>query len=479
MTLDIRKLSHCGLDGSLRVILIRNEVKKFLGGVMKKEYKVYYGDLHSHSIYSSDAVNTLEEIENRVLEIGNDFHAVTDHNSFEMNFQLKNKKSEIEFIYGVEMTNLFGHYNFLGREIPVEGFEVECEEKFIEKILLHKENGGYVTFNHPFSPKSCLCMLPITKEYCDFVEIWNGTWATHNKIALKWWHNQLLEDVYFPITGGSDTHDIKEKIKNYGNPTNCVIAPSKEQQVLLSQIKKGHSYILGAPRIIDIEFEDVIFGETIDLEGFKIKFSSEKDYNVHVITNLDKKVYSINDMPSEFEMKNYTFIRFEAYDDVNNCVLITNPIFSKGFGNRIKTQKVNFSDINRCLEEVDNKYLSVDGLNTRDIEIEMDMDLDKAYVLSFIIAGCISRDSKILELVNHENLSERNIANLKSLSEFLKKCDYGVMNIMSIRDELIQFEIVTPKLNYQVEVHLKIHHYCISEDFNPIAIDGIMIKTVK
>ncbi len=291
--------------------------------------KIYYGDLHSHSICSGDAVNTLEEIEDKVLEIGNDFHAVTDHNSYAMNFQFKNKKSETEFIYGVEMTNAFGHYNFLGREIPVETCLLKTEQELIDKILAHKENGGYVTFNHPFSPKSRICILPIIKEYCDFVEIWNGPWATHNKIALKWWHKQLLENKYFPITGGSDTHNINDE-RYYGNPVNCVIAPYNEQQVLLSQIKKGHSYLLGTPKIIEIEFNDVIFGDTLEKDKFTIKFKAEKDYKVNVITNLDNKEYSINDMPSEFEMKNYTFIRFEAYEG-EECVFVSNPIFSTRF----------------------------------------------------------------------------------------------------------------------------------------------------
>ncbi len=297
---------------------------------MKTINTVYYGDLHSHSIFSGDAVNTLEEIENRVLEIGNDFHAVTDHNSFEMNFELKNKTSNVEFFYGVEMTNGFGHYNFLGREVPVDSCEVETEEDLINKLLLHKKQGGYVTFNHPFSPKSRICVLPIIKEYCDFVEIWNGPWATHNKIALKWWHKKLLENIYFPITGGSDTHNIKDE-KNYGNPVNCVIAPCNEQQILLSQIKKGHSYLLGTPKIINIEFDDIIFGDVIESDKFKIKFKAEKDYRVEVVTNLDRTVYSIKNMPSEFEMKEYTFIRFEAYED-DTCVLISNPIFSRNFG---------------------------------------------------------------------------------------------------------------------------------------------------
>ncbi len=290
---------------------------------------VYYGDLHSHSICSSDAVNTFEEIENKVVSIGNDFHAITDHNSYAMNFQFSSKKSNVEFIYGVEMTNRFGHYNFLGKEMPFESCNVNDEIEFINKLLFHKKNGGYVTFNHPFSPKSRVCILPITHTYCDFLEVWNGPWATHNKIALKWWHKKLLDNVFFPICGGSDTHNIADE-RNYGNPTNCIIAPYNEQGVLLSQLKKGHCYLISTPKIIEVIFENIIFGDVTEKEIIKLTFKSKKDYKIKVITNLDNKVYFINNIPSEFEMKGYTFIRFEGYDE-DECVFISNPIFSNKF----------------------------------------------------------------------------------------------------------------------------------------------------
>ncbi len=134
--------------------------------------------------------------------------------------------------------------------------------------------------------------------------------------------------------------------------------------------------------------------------------------------------------------------------------------------------KVRFSDINNCLDKAKNNFLSVNGLNTEDIEIEIDMDLEKAHIVSFVVAACISKDYKILDLVNKEKLKERNIAQLSALSEFLKRCDYGIMKFGSIRDELIQFDILTKSLSYQVEVHLKNHNYCICEDFNPISIDA-------
>ncbi len=136
-------------------------------------------------------------------------------------------------------------------------------------------------------------------------------------------------------------------------------------------------------------------------------------------------------------------------------------------------QKVKISDINNCVENKDNKFLNIDGQNTKDIEIDVDLDLNEVkYKLSFVIAACVSKDYKILELIKNENLSDRNIEQLKLLSEFLKNIEDGVMNFASIRKDLIQFEIVADSTNYQVEIHLGNHNYCVCEDFNVASMDA-------
>lgn len=293
----------------------------------KIDNKVYCGDLHSHSICSPDATNTFIEIENEVLRLKNDFHTITDHNSFAMNLQYLNKTSQVEFIYGVEMTNRYGHYNFLGVEIPVDTCVINTEEELIEKIVTHRNNGGYVTYNHPFSPKSRICRLPFDKSYCDFVEIWNGPWDTHNIIALRWWHKQLVKNIYYPICGGSDTHTLNEA-KVYNNPTNCIFAPYKEQQILLSQLKKGHSYILSEKGRVDIKTDKVIFGDSVSNTNFYLEFSSKNEMDkLYIITENSQEIYLLNEAPTNYKINNNKFIRFEGYDESGNCILISNPIF--------------------------------------------------------------------------------------------------------------------------------------------------------
>ncbi len=136
-------------------------------------------------------------------------------------------------------------------------------------------------------------------------------------------------------------------------------------------------------------------------------------------------------------------------------------------------QIVKFSDINNCVENKNNKFLNIDGLNTKDIEIEVDMDLSEVrFNLVFIIGACVSKDYKILDLINKEKLTQRNIEQLKALKEFLISCNDGVMEFESIRKDLLQFEIVTNSVNYQVEIHLGNHNFCVCDDFNVVSIDA-------
>ncbi len=107
-------------------------------------------------------------------------------------------------------------------------------------------------------------------------------------------------------------------------------------------------------------------------------------------------------------------------------------------------KRVNISDINNILENKDNKFLNVDGINTKDIEILIDTKLDEVrYNLSYIIASIISKDFKILDLIDRTKLSLRNKSELEVLYKFLKSSENGVMKFKSIRKDLLQFEIIT------------------------------------
>ncbi len=137
-------------------------------------------------------------------------------------------------------------------------------------------------------------------------------------------------------------------------------------------------------------------------------------------------------------------------------------------------QKVKFSDINNCVENKNNKFLNIEGLNTKDIEIDIDMDLKEVkYNLGFVIAACISKNYEIIDLIKKETLSERNKEQLQALRGFLSNCEDGVMNFESIRKDLLQFEILANSTNYQVEIHLGNHNYCLCDDFNVVSIDAL------
>lgn len=134
---------------------------------------------------------------------------------------------------------------------------------------------------------------------------------------------------------------------------------------------------------------------------------------------------------------------------------------------------IKFSSIISSLENKDNKYLDICGVNTSEIEIDMDFNkVDNKYNLCYIIASVISNDHSILNFVNIEILSKRNISELNKLSEFLKISKSGMILCESIRKDLLQFEIITNYENYQIEIHLGNQNFCVCKNFDVIAIDA-------
>lgn len=132
---------------------------------------------------------------------------------------------------------------------------------------------------------------------------------------------------------------------------------------------------------------------------------------------------------------------------------------------------IKFSRINDAVKYKDNKYLDINKLKTNEIEIDMDMDKDisENYTISYVIASIISNDSKFMDYIDIETLNKRNINEIDKIVKFLKRSKSGLIVFDTVRKDLLQFEIVTDELNYQVEIHLVICNFCICEDFDIIA----------
>ncbi len=135
---------------------------------------------------------------------------------------------------------------------------------------------------------------------------------------------------------------------------------------------------------------------------------------------------------------------------------------------------IEFGNIIEAIKNKDNSYINIDGLYTNNIEIKADIEAKNCeYPLAFIIASVISNNYKIFDLLSYKNLDERSVNEIEALKLFLNSSLSGKIVCESIRKDLIQFEIKADSVNYQVEIHLGNHNYCVCEDFNIIAIDAL------
>jgi predicted metal-dependent phosphoesterase TrpH len=92
----------------------------FLGIVFNAHGKWLKGDLHNHSSYS-DGANSVSEVIKAAKNVGFDFLAITDHDSWmngiPLHWQDPDYRDEkITLLYGIEWTTYKGHANILSHE---------------------------------------------------------------------------------------------------------------------------------------------------------------------------------------------------------------------------------------------------------------------------------------------------------------------------------------------------------------------------
>jgi len=101
-------------------------------------------DLHVHSCYSNDGVSTPDQIVEVAVQVGLGCVAITDHNSFEAYFDIKDN-GKVIIIPGEEVSSKEGHILAFGinKEIP-RGMSIQ------ETIDAIHEAGGYAFAAHPY-----------------------------------------------------------------------------------------------------------------------------------------------------------------------------------------------------------------------------------------------------------------------------------------------------------------------------------------
>ena len=207
----------------------RYELKRFADMAAKGWYA---GDLHHHSIYSSqvyggtdDVSERPHEVCNSMMAMGLSFGALSDHHNV-LNHQEWKKEKRENFlpVISKEISTSNGHVMALGVEedviyrIPDDEHRKEDYLRFEFRRIVSqiKAAGGLAQLNHPRDLSVSISWNPKFYDMIDIfesMEIWNGSnpmlKGSTNDMAYRLWIELLRQGRYIPATTGSDTHNTR------------------------------------------------------------------------------------------------------------------------------------------------------------------------------------------------------------------------------------------------------------------------------
>lgn len=212
--------------------------------VNAQNYRIYFGDLHSHTSFS-DGEGTPSEAFLQAREYGADFMAVTDHSSrgdrslFDSTITIADQYTTKDFvaIAGFEMTKSWGHMNVLNSQW-YEWRDIDRDSFY---ALLLKDNMCIAQWNHPTEMydefNGFRDYSPQLDKVIDLIEIIN---MRRNDIYEPSYIRALDQGWHVAPAANSDAHQ-KEWIKAYRTRT-AILATDLTREKLFEAIKKRRVY---------------------------------------------------------------------------------------------------------------------------------------------------------------------------------------------------------------------------------------------
>lgn len=216
----------------------------------------YRGDLHSHTVHSDGDI-TVEDRVRGALERGQDFLAITDHNTISHHREVDGWPDGITPIRGSEVTTFHGHINCFGLSTAIDWRDDARGSGAASIVDQARRQHALISINHPsgFGDPWCgSCHWDFAQvDYAAFdgMEVWNGRWAipeTNNIGALAFWTDLL--DLGFRLTAvsGTDSHSAEED--NYiALPMNHVYAEDASERSILDAIRRGRVFVSSGPTL--------------------------------------------------------------------------------------------------------------------------------------------------------------------------------------------------------------------------------------
>jgi hypothetical protein len=191
-------------------------------------------DLHVHTRYSEDSVNSFDGINRRCREMGFDGYAICDHDSVE---GLRRVESGgLVVVPGLEVSAMGAHILCFD---PVEA--VPSGLSIMETVEKIHAQGATAVLAHPYSiPRSFVRFREVERSGFDAIEVANSAQMPFGIVTAR--NRGLAENLGLPQTGGSDSH-IPE---TFGRSYTVVEADSREPEDIIEAIKKGRTRVVGA-----------------------------------------------------------------------------------------------------------------------------------------------------------------------------------------------------------------------------------------
>ena len=226
---------------------------------LRKERRYYAGDLHAHSLESTDARPTLEEMIQLARSRGLDFLVISDHNTVtQMDFFAAVQRQHPDFLLvpGIEVTTYAGHAGAIGATHFVEHKIGLSVPSFAEVAAAVHGQGAVLSINHPVLNLGDACIGCAWQHPLDGVEV-NGVEIGTGGLqegallfssgAIKFWDHLLAQGQHVAAVGGSDDHQAGKGVGRLaspiGDPTTLIWADELSVPALLAGLRQGRTVV--------------------------------------------------------------------------------------------------------------------------------------------------------------------------------------------------------------------------------------------
>jgi len=193
-------------------------------------------DLHVHSRYSGDSVNSFEEISRRCRDQGLDGYAVCDHDSIDGLSEATEKSGDLVVVPGLEVTSRGAHILCLN---PSE--IVPSRLSIIETVERIHAQGATAVLAHPYGiPRSFVKFREVKMASLDAIEVANSAQIPFGLIMS--WNRGLSLRLSLPQTGGSDSHFPSTVGRSY----TIIDSESRDPVDVIKAIREGRTEVVGA-----------------------------------------------------------------------------------------------------------------------------------------------------------------------------------------------------------------------------------------